>query len=270
MAVTVEEKFESRETTSGQNPSATLTYWIDGTTDDAEARSELGAKAPTQYDLFGTGIFFLPRQDLSVNPIGEQLWEGVVTYGVRPATNESNYSFDTGGGSQHITHSLQTMGQYAPPAKTAPNFRGAIGVTTDDVEGVDILVPVFNFAETNYLPDSVVNGAYKATLLDLTGKVNTAPFKGMAAGECLFLGASGSKRGGGDWEIAFHFAGSPNVTGLVIGDITGIDKKGWEYMWIRYVDRKDGSTGASVKYPAAAYVERVYDYGDFSGLGIGT
>ena len=32
---------------------------------------------------------------------------------------------------------------------------------------------------------------------------------GLAAGECLFLGASGSKRGEDDWEIAFRFAASP-------------------------------------------------------------
>lgn len=61
------------------------------------------------------------------------------------------FSFDTGGGAQHITQSLANVARYAPPGQTAPNFKGAIGVTADSVEGVDITVPVYHFAETHYL-----------------------------------------------------------------------------------------------------------------------
>lgn len=95
-------------------------------------------------------------------------------------------------------------------------------------------------------------------------------FKGLAAGECLFLGAAGSKRGDEDWEITFRFAGSPNVTGLSVGPITGISKKGWEYLWVRYADVEDDNAKALVKRPVAAYVEQVYDAGNFGALGIGT
>ncbi len=84
----------------------------------------------------------------------------------------------------------------------------------------------------------------------------------------LFQGASGSQRGQEDWEITFSFAASPNATGLTMGDITDIDKKGWEYLWVRYQDAEDEDV--LVKQPAAAYVEQVYPYGDFSLLGIGT
>ena len=42
----------------------------------------------------------------------------------------------------------------------------------------------------------------------------------------LMKNAAGTKRGSGDWEIAYRFAASPNVTGLTVGDITGINKKG--------------------------------------------
>ena len=65
--------------------------------------------------------------------------------------------------------------------------------------------------------------------------VMAAPF----ARECLFLGAAGSKRGADDpsslklrragWEITYRFAASPNRTGITVGEITGIAKKGWEY-----------------------------------------
>jgi hypothetical protein len=92
----------------------------------------------------------------------------------------------------------------------------------------------------------------------------------MAAGERLFLGASGSQRGTENWETTFRFAGSPNRTGIQIGSITGIAKKGWEYLWVRYADESDESARAFVKKPVGAYVERAYEEGDFSALGIGT
>ena len=71
-----------------------------------------------------------------------------------------------------------------------------------------------------------LTGTYKATLLFLTGRVQDAAFKGLAKGEVLFLGLSGAKRGYEDWEITFRFAASPNVAGLQLGNIAGIDKNG--------------------------------------------
>ena len=194
----VVEKFESRRITTGRNPVAELHYAVRGTNDDVEARNALETASPALYDPWGSGLIFLPRESISIEPVGDLLWDGIVRYGTVPQTNESVFAFDTGGGTQHITHSLQTVGAYAPPTQTAPDFKGAIGVTADSVEGVDIAVPVYHFSETHYLPDVLVTDAYKGVLFSLTGKVNSAAFKGFQAGECLFLGAAGSKRGGGD------------------------------------------------------------------------
>jgi len=265
MAVTVHEKWESRETTEGESPSIDLVYIVRGTDDDLTAKAALASAAPVLYDG-------LVRQSLHIERTAEEVWEGSVRYGMKepPETGDSTYQFDTGGGTQHITQSLETVGKYAPPGKVPPEFKGAIGVTHDNVEGVDITVPVYNFSETHYVATALVTDAYKATLFFLTGKVNGAAFRGFAAGEVLFLGASGSKRGEDDWEITFRFAASPNVTDLAVGDMVGIDKKGWEYLWVRYADDEDAAAKVLVKKPIAAYVERVYEYGDFSGLGIGT
>ncbi len=130
-------------------------------------------------------------------------------------------------------------------------------------------MPVYNFSETHYIAAENVTQAYKAILFALTGRLNAASFRGFAAGEVLFLGASGSKRGEEDWEITFRFAASPNVSGLSVGNITGIAKRGWDYLWVRYVDVEDTAAKAIVKRPVAAYVERVYYDGDYSALGIG-
>ena len=265
MAITVHEKWESRQSSDGENPSVDLRYIVQGTDDDLVAKSALTQASPVLYDG-------LVRQSTHIERIAEAAWEGSVRYGKRepPKTGDSSYQFDTGGGTQHITQSLQTVGRYAPAGSVAPDFQGAIAVTHDNVEGVDITVPVYHFSETHYIATASVTGGYKAALFFLTGKVNAMPFRGFAMGEVLFLGASGSQRGQEDWEISFRFAASPNVQNLWMGNIGGISKRGWEYLWVRYADDEDTNAKVLVKRPIGVYVERVYDYGDFSGLGIGT
>ena len=267
--IEVVEKFESRYIDTGEDPRVELLYNVFGTTDDVEAYAALVNASPPYYAP--TSLLIVARKRATLRRVGPQLWEGVVQYGAYgqlELPGESSFAFDTGGGTQHITQSLQTVALEAPPGKSAPNFKGAIGATQHAVEGVDIVVPVYQFSETHYLLDALVTEAYKITLSLLTGKVNEGLFKGFEMGECLFLGASGSKRGTGDWEIGFRFAASPNVTDLTIGDITGVNKKGWEYLWVRYMDATDEAANAPVKIPQAAYVERVYEYGDFTLLGL--
>lgn len=269
MPVEVFEKFESRRSTKANQASqssAELGYIVRGTADDLAARTAAQAASPATYDA-------LPRQTVQIEPIGPQLWDVTVRYSQNASTgtstpSESSFTFETGGGTQHITQSLQTVQRRPAPGTTAPDFGGAIGVTRDGVEGVDITVPVYQFSETHYLPAAAVTDAYKGKLFRLTGKTNSGGFRGLAPGECLFLGASGSKRGLGDWEITFRFAGSPNANNLKVGDLDGIEKKGWEYLWVMYVDDEDTTAKALVKTPAAVFIEKVYEEGNFSDLGI--
>ncbi len=259
---TIRERYDSREATEGvESPSVDLIYVVEGTEDDVAVRSLVEATIPALY----VGLVF---QTYHINHEGGGVWEVSVRYGKQEPkdTGESSFSFDTGGVTAHITQSLSTVSRHAPSG-TAPDCQGAIGVTGDSVEGADVTVPVYNFTETHYLSDAAVTGAYKSALFHLTGQVNNAPFKGFAVGEVLFLGASGAKRGAEDWEITYRFAASPNVTGLAVGPITGINKKGWEYLWVRYADAENQNV--LVKQPIAAYVEQVYALGDFSALGIG-
>ena len=101
------------------------------------------------------------------------------------------------------------MEAYARPGTIAGNFMGAIGVSGDGVDGADITVPVYNFSEVHYKSRSFVDDSYKSTLFELTGTVNSRKFRMFATGEVLFLGASGTKRGGDDWELTYRFAASP-------------------------------------------------------------
>ena len=152
------EKIDSREWTTGERESVVFHYILDGTSDDIAARTSLLNSTAVNYDG-------LEREECTLEPIvvdteaGTGKWDCRVRYvkpeKIPPEVGESNFSFDTGGGTQHITQSLSTIGRYAASG-TAPDFGGAIGVTHDDVEGVDITFPVYNCSETHYLDDSIV------------------------------------------------------------------------------------------------------------------
>ena len=106
----------------------------------------------------------------------------------------------------------------------------------------------------------------------VTGTTNNGSFRGFEAGEVLFVGCSGSQewddqKGRGPWSLSFRFVASKNVTGQTIGSISGIEKKGHEYLWVRYEDAVSSST--LLKQPKAVYVSKVYKDSDFSALGIG-
>jgi len=269
MAITVKEQFGRR--LAGDR--GELTYLIAGTDDAAAARGALLSEAPASYG----GI---PLLDAEVDEIaGAEGFSGRVNYGYSgggsspPDPGDSSFTFDTGGGSQHITHSLETVNKYAPPDETAPDHQGAIGVTENGVEGVDITIPTYRWSEKHTRAAADVTQAYKLALAALTGQVNAAGFRGFAAGEVVFLGASGSRQGDDEddpWDIVFNFARNPNKTGLTVGPITGIAKKGWEYLWVLYREEEDTDAKRIVQRPIAAYVEQVYEGGSFDGMGIGS
>lgn len=207
----------------------------------------------------------LPLINIHPRHLGAGVWEleAFYKYDYEPA-----FSFDTTGGTGHITQSKQTIGVYPAPGFGTPSFGGAIGVTKDSIEGCDIALPTYRWADEYFFDNSAVDAAFKLTIRSLTGKTNNATFKGCAAGECLFEGARGTRRGSGKWSILFGFAAEPNVTGLTVGTVTGIAKKGWEYLWCRYADFDSG--GQMARKVTCVVVDRVYDSGDFSLLGIGT
>lgn len=266
------EKYTSPRITNGAGRSIERLYGITGEPDEEAALALLESTAPSASGG-------LPRQTVRLEPVGPDVWDGEALYSrhpppsggsTPPETGQSVISFDTTGGTQRITQSRETISSHAVSG-FPPDFKRAIAVTSDSVEGIDIVVPVFKFSETHYIDSAEVDEAFKINLFHLTGKVNNAAFRGFEAGEVLFLGATGSRRGGpegDDFEISFGFAASPNATGLTVGDMTGIDKKGWEYLWVRYGDAVDEDAGVAIKIPLYAYVERVYDDDDFSTIGI--
>ncbi|MBA2480903.1 MAG: hypothetical protein H0V44_09585 [Planctomycetes bacterium] len=265
MAAIVQELFAGRTETVSDKPKAEIPYVVMQAADEAEVKAAVFAAVPSFY-----GVLLLRSVTIDER-VNQTTWKVTVGYDIPEPAQQQNpqpvFSFDTGGGTQHITQSRQTVSRYGPAAST--ELGGAIGFDGENISGVDITVPVYAFSEVHYLTDAFVAPAYKGILFNLTGTVNSAPFRLLSAGECLFLGASGTKRGQDAWEITYKFAAQPNRIGLQVGTIGPIAKKGWEYLWVQYGDDVDTTAKILIKKPIAAYVEQVYNSADFALLGLG-
>ncbi|HOI56140.1 MAG TPA: hypothetical protein PLP01_12885 [Phycisphaerae bacterium] len=275
----------------GHNTSADLQYWASGCSTYLDAQAAVLAQVATD---FPTGL----PGDLVVESVHPRSTEAAGEWdcSVRavhpsakkedpPATGESNYRFEFGGGTRRIFTSLKTLNKYGPFGAGAPSCHNLIGVTRDGVEGCDLgdTSGAYQFSETHYLSAATVTNTYKGDVFDLVWKTNNASFKGFDAGQVLFLGCSGGRRGAGDWEITFKFAAKPDVAdacadwdallGFGVGHGSGavaIAVPAWYYMWVLYHDVHDAALHVVVKRPRYVYVEQLYQSGGFSTLGIGT
>jgi len=279
----------------GKKATSTMTksYKVFGTADDVALHTAVNSavSADGRYWQYpGVPSMQLMAESYSVSFLGDNAWQVTINYAKDGAEDGDNplkrsRSFDTTGGTQHITQAAQgdivgVSGNAVTTASperrfppSAPMMNGAIGVDSNGVNGVDIVSPQLQWQEQYDVPDAYITSAYIRGLAGITGTVNNASFRGFAAGEVLFLGCSGNQewddqKGRGPWSLTYRFAASQNVTNKTIGSISGIDKKGHEYLWVRYEDAV--SSSSLIKQPKAVYVDKVYMDGDFSGLGIGT
>lgn len=271
MPIELRELQKSRFRQIGQASDWELRYYLEGTSDEAEAEDYVLTNTPTTFSG-------LPRQRTTLEPLGPDTWMVSVRYEPKtpenrppppaPEAGESTYEFEIGTETVNYRQAFEEVAQYSEDSPASDiGFGGAINVTEDGVDGTDVQVPVHRFAETHYVPAEEVDAAFKSDIYQATGKVNSATFRGFAAGEVLCLGAVGKlDRATNLWEIVYRFAVSPNATGLSVGPITGIDKKGWEYLWVYYTKKVHPATKRLISVPRQANVVRVYDEADLNDL----
>lgn len=274
---------DSRQATivrRGKNAVSTMSrsYKVFGTSDDVALHADINTRISSNgygWQYPGVANAQLWVESYSVSFLGDNAWQVTINYEKKgaepqePDPMKRARSFDTTGGTQHITqaHNENRYGQ------NAPDMQKAIAVDASSVNGVDIVVPQLQWQESYDVPNAYVTAAYARGLARMTGTTNNASFRGFEAGEVLFMGCSGSQewddqKGKGPWALSFRFVASPNVTNETIGSITGIEKKGHEYLWVRYEDGVESNQ--LLKRPKAVYVNRVYKESDFAQLGIGT
>lgn len=264
---------------SGKSSLSFLAWDTDKTRYDTDNISNIGTLIVDLYDAVKTASPLtwqgLTRQRIEWTEYGDRTrtFQFTVHYSWALPESEIRWSFDTGGGNFKITASKATT-RYARTGGIAPDFQGAIEVKDGRAEGVEITIPALKLTATyRHAPSSAVVNAgnidtYINTLSSMTGTTNNATWLTRQRGELLFLGASGEYVPNQPFEVQYHFAYSKNAGSLTIGEITGIVKRGHDYVWVLYEPSEDSASHKMVTSPLAAYVERVYDESNFTALGI--
>lgn len=295
MALKLNQKWNSGEGSIGKDGADTLIAQIygDPVTDNADDPATVQVFAASQFPVYsamGNILQGIARQRLAP---GWWLFTGSYkSPAAAPQTGEAKFSFKTGSGTQKIYTARKHVADYAPSGVTPPNFHGAINVTDDSVEGVDLDVDAFAFDITFYVDPRNMSDDYCSLLSTLAKHVNSdtvsISIDGISLtfqpGELKYLESNGSKRiGFGDLELTLSFAASRNATDIMIGDTgtgtgtgTGTDsgpgpigpitKKGWDYLWVRFQQINDTAAKRLVHRPTSAHVEEIYLYAALSPL----
>lgn len=234
-------------------------------------------------ELFQTGVaweFVAEAADGSA-----QAYEITIRYGLSSSTKRDvgsvRISYDTVGGTIHTEFARSEV--VYPSGADAPSFDNLIGNNSTgaqlSIDGVDVPVPTFNLTITKVfsradLPDP-------ANIFWLTGKTNDAELTftdsvtgeifEFQEGELTFLGGRHpDPRADGAIEMTYSITASPNVTNKTVGGITGIDKQGSQYLWVRKEPTATGDNSSKLMalQVKAVVVNDVLESGNFALLGI--
>jgi len=277
MTIAVYELQHSRKQTVAPRDGSSVTRSFIALRDESDTAIYTAVNAATSATY---GI--LRKLKITLDPQGGGVWLADVEYGVDRGADVTpgdtspsppggddplgaEVSFDTTGGTVHITQSKETVHKIKAGGGDAPDYKRAIGVSKDGVAGCDIEVGRLEFQITRNFAYVTLN--YLDKLKRFTGRVNDATFLGRNAGELLFRGATGTSGSDGKVRITFKFAAGDNETFVTVSDDIELPSKGaFDHVWCAY--GPSVSEGALVSRPTAAYVERVCDDADFTELGI--
>ncbi|MCM2369640.1 hypothetical protein [Aporhodopirellula aestuarii] len=255
------------DTTTGSD-TAQRTWRVTGSASPQNARAAL-TDGPVLIDEYD-GLF-IESLSYEQGP-SYDTWDFTASYNAAvPDVGGYTVSIDTTGG-QILQTTSYGQTKFAASGTTAPDYYGSIDVQDGKPQGVQRIIPALKLnarakIATEYIPSVM---GYAKQVASLTGTTNqSAMFDGeFAPGTLLFAGASGDIVAENP-QLTFTFLASPNVTGLTIGDITGISKAGHAYLWMLFDYAKDPTTGLLISKPRAAYVDQVYGEADHSLLKIG-
>lgn len=282
----VVEAFGSGTLSKGRNPSGELRFVVTGVDMTSGFTEQSVVDAVNAVAL--TTFAGLPRDSTRVEQISNDVWAATVTYsrqstGQPPTVGTTGYawSFSTQGQTERVEMAISQTAQTLITNGTVPTNVGLqIAIDQDGVaQGVDIVVPKLEWSETHVIAASVVegsSGAWIKTVAGITGSVNSGTFRGFAAGEVLFLGASGSKNEDSTYSVTFNFLCSNNVASLSFPtyDANGqktnttasIAKGGHDYIWFLHQKSEDATTKAITPITSAVFSAKVYPSASFTGV----
>lgn len=233
---------------------------------------------------------------IAMSPDGPNAWRATCSYSEAKLQTREREKL-TSVGQYRISFSSKSVTVKQYTAKTtvgyplnggmvlarAPDFKGAINVNAEgEVEGVDSIVPSMTVSITQRMAGATLTPDYARAVSGLIGKYNNDEFMGFPAGTMQLTAGDGSLSfeipnpnaidaepiPPQDRELSFEFLFSPNLENISIGEVTGINKKGHQYMWTLWKDHLD--SGQVFRKPRAVYVQDLYgvEPADFSLLGL--
>lgn len=195
-----------------------------------------------------------------------------------PEIEDSDFTFSTVGGAAHLTYALAILDSARYNDGMPANYGGAINPSDDGtIGGCDVVRPAMAFSITLSLPKSWFNVAYRLTIANATGCINSQPWGGFASGCCLFKGVEakaqwmkwtdpgGMARRDWYWRATYNFEASPsnyiNVGSRVLY------RRGYDVASMAKETYSDDS-GNTVTEGVQVDILQVYPQFNFSQLGI--
>lgn len=253
---------------NGGYTSAEIPYIVFDVADEDEALAAVLAEAPkTCNDLPLDSIEIDSRDNDATYQVNAIYKAESTSSSDGDEEAEPTVSFDCGGGTKHMTHSLkQTRAFGTKDAGGAIGWNGKSG-SEMEISGVDIPTAQLREAYTRVMKLSRITTSFKRNVAALVGKVNSGPFKGWSAGEVMFLGMSYSSPAKSSTKVTvtFNFSVQPNETDAKVCG-KSVSKKGFEYVWA--LSKTSAESGVPKAEVEAIYVEQVCEYASFSALGL--
>ena len=156
-----------------------------------------------------------------------------------------------------------------------PEIKTGINVTAEGPQGVDVDIMAETLQLEFFKPESAATD-YISGVRAIVGKVNNAAFTGpwgtYAKGEARITGLEVSRLNNYLVGVSVEISRLPNETTNVYLDSTGgtveISKEGWQYLWVRFIRYYSSANGDVRPQAIDAYVATIYEYGDYSALGV--
>lgn len=279
----IKEYFRERRTTLTE---ATRSYLASGYSTEAAAYAAVIADGGTPASVGG----FDSREMSSVEEMsttetsGDMSWRVEVRWydaesgdgGGSPEDGSLYLSFEIGYVNQLLKMSRSTQkyeGDFLPDGDTVPDFKGLINVDTEgNVLGAEFPgnIPQQIVIRQEWDAANITTSYYR-TLAENILKTNSGSWQGFAAGEALFLGASGQKVNSDFWEITYKFGIDPvqtitSTAGNGFGEDVEIGK--WRPWWVYYARMIEdtGDRRFDVARPVGIYVETVAESFNFADL----
>lgn len=196
-----------------------------------------------------------------------------------PEVEDSDFSFETTGGTSHIKNGLLTLGSARYDGTTPIDYGSVISPRDDGgADGIDIITPTLNFTITLSLPKTWFTLPYRLAIANATGCINATPWGGYAAGCVLFKGVqsratwmkwtnrAGMAQRDWYWRSSFAFEVAPVVTDVVGG--TTLVKRGFDVVSKIYANVADPATGATKSVAEQVDIIQVYPSFEFALLNI--